>query len=276
LSTQIRRNTFLGLVGCALSLGFASAAFAAPTTLTVVGTVSAVEGSYAGDFLVGQSFTGSFTYDTDENNAGPGSITSPSTVPGHEFSSFYDFLGAAYEVFLSFPAVPGTFDGETVSVVVNDDLPLSADDLNDALPDGTYDWIEILGSTAEGICLEPGGVCAPDEYSPADGEEWTLAIFSDTSWIDDGSLVPDDFPPTYSALIVGIEVDPLGVETGLVFADVVVTQQTAPVLPGIGGPGSVALMGLLMVVGVASQRVLANRLTPARTASQRLRLEAAG
>ncbi len=249
---RFRLNGFVWLLASVVLLGLATTAQSAPTLLTVSGTIDVVEGSYVGDFVAGQPFIGTFIYDTDESNAAPSSITTPSNVPGHEFSSFYDFLGAAYDVVLSFPAIPATFDSETVSVVVNDDLFLAAEDVNGAVSDGLHDWIEILGSTAIGICLEPGGVCEPNEYSPADGEEWTLAIFSDTGWISDGSLVPDDFPSTYTALVVGIEVDVAGVETGLVLADVVVTGPTiisVPTVPGLGVPGALLLGGALSVVG---------------------------
>jgi hypothetical protein len=197
---------------------------AAPETLAVAGTVSVVEGDYVGDFTVGDPYSGSFTYDTDEANASF-AITTPSTVPGHEFSSFYDFTAPVYEAILNFPAIPGTFTSNVMAVVVNDNLTLTTEDTAGAIPAGTYDWIEILGSTTVGACLLPGGECEPDEFSPVDGEEWTLAIFSsDTTWITDGSLIPNNLPGSYTAIIVGAEFDELGEEVGFVLASASVTE----------------------------------------------------
>ena len=118
---------------------------------------------------------------------------------------------------LSIPAIPASFVVGSASVVVNDDLPLTADETNGAVADGSYDWIELLGSTTVDICLQPGGVCEPDEYSPADGEEWTLAIIGDSSWFSDGSVVPDDLPGSFTVVLVGIEFDASGNEIGTVF-----------------------------------------------------------
>ena len=87
-------------------------------------------------------------------------------------------------------------------------------------PTGTYDWIELLGSTMGSVCLIPGGVCAPDEFSPADGEEWTLAIFGDSSWFTDGSVIPDELPASFVSLLVGIDFDPAGKEVGFAFATI--------------------------------------------------------
>ncbi|MGH0030362.1 MAG: hypothetical protein ACQGVC_11260 [Myxococcota bacterium] len=235
----MRRSLFLLF----LSLLLAGAAHAAQKTVRVTGTVTYVEGSYTGDFSVGQAFGGTYVYDTDEAQADPGAITTPSTVPGHEFSSFYEFTGPPYRGRLSFPAIPGTFAVDRVAVVVNDDLALTSDETNGAVPDGTYDWIELLASNTIGICLEPGGVCDPDEFSPADGEEWTVALIGDTSWISDGSLVPDDLPASPTALLVGLEFDAAGNETGVVFGTV---TASAPAVPALGPAAAAALTALLL------------------------------
>jgi hypothetical protein len=203
--------------------------------------VTAVEGSYVGAFAPGQSFSGSFVYDTDEAQADPGAITTPSVVPGHEFTSFYEFPSPPYHTDLSFPEVPGVFNANSTAVVVNNDLALTAEEINGVVSDGIYDWIELLGSTAIGICLEPGGLCAPDEYSPADGEGWTIAIIGDPSWFSDGSVVPDDLPVAPSSLIVGFEFDQNGVETGAVFASVSYSvSDAAPTVPTLGPLGLIA------------------------------------
>jgi hypothetical protein len=247
-----RSATMLLFIAAAICLP--TRVFAEPRTFYVTGTIVDVEGTYAPDFVAGQTFSGSFVHDTDEANAGPGSITTPSTVPGHEFTSFYEFDVAPYGVDLSFPAIPGTFSTSPigtlglVGVVVNDDRPLTADDTGGLLPAGTYDWIEILGSTAIGICLEPGGECAPDEISPADGEEWTFAAFGPTTWISDGSLIPDDLPATPTTLVVGFEFDASGNEVGAIFATASVSL-APPAVPAMGPIGLWLLAGILAVGG---------------------------
>ena len=57
---------------------------------------SLVEGSFVPDFSVGTPFDSTYRYDTDEA-AASSAITTPSTVPGHEFTSFYEFSGALAE-----------------------------------------------------------------------------------------------------------------------------------------------------------------------------------
>lgn len=228
---------------------------AAPRTFLVTGTIVDAEGTYVPAFATGQTFSGTFVHDTDEANAGPGSITTPSTVPGHEFTSFYEFDVAPYGVDLSFPAVPTTFTTSPigtvglVGVVVNDNLPLTAEDTGEFLPAGTYDWIEILGSNALGVCLEPGGECEPEEISPADGEEWTLAIFGDSAWITDGSVIPDDLPVSPTVLVVGFDYDASGNEIGAVFATASFSV-SAPAVPALGPIGIGSLVFLLAASAV--------------------------
>lgn len=243
------RRACTALLALAASLCLSGVASAAPRTFTVTGTVEVVEGTYLTDFSVGDPFSGTFIHDTDEANADPGAITTPSTVPGHEFSSFYEFSGSPYGVSVSFPAIPGSFTGDFAAVVVNDDLLLTSDDTNGAVADGTYDWIEVHGSTAVGICLLPGGSCAPDEFSPADGEEWTVAMIADPNWISDGSLIPDDLPSSHTALLVGIEVDPNGVEVGLVFANATIAVSAGPAPIPVLPFTSTALLASLLLLG---------------------------
>jgi hypothetical protein len=240
-------------------LGLAGGASAAPRSIAADGTVTEVEGSFLDAFTVGDGYSGVFTHDTDESNAGPGSDPTPSAVPGHEYSSFYEFLVPPYGTSLSFPAIPASFEAETVAVVVNDDLALTAEETNGAVSDGTYDWIELLGSNTVSVCLLPGGTCEPDEFSPADGNEWTLAIIADTGWISDGSQIPDTLPVTYTALLVGIEFDVNGNETGVVFGSATVSEGTGPVeVPALGSAAAGALGGLL-ALGALRQR---RRTTP--------------
>lgn len=226
-------------------IGLTAIVQAAPVTLSFTTTIGDVSGSYVGELSIGQTIMGSFTFDIDEANADPGAITVPSVVPGHEFSSFYEFSGAPYDVSLS---VPTSFTNTApVGVVVNDNLTLTADDTGGLLPAGNYDWVEILGSSTTSVCLLPGGVCAADEYSPANGEEWTLALFGDTNWFSDGSVIPDSLPSSYTAILVGFEFDVDGLETGAVFANVgTVNVSSVPVPAAVWlfGSGLIGLFGL--------------------------------
>ncbi|WP_432800216.1 PEP-CTERM sorting domain-containing protein [Poriferisphaera sp. WC338] len=233
-------------VATVLAIGCAMSVKADPVELEVSGTVDLVSGNYVGDVMVGHAINGTFIFDTDEANAAPSSQTTPSNVPGHEFSSFYDFVGAPYGVSLSIPALGGSFNNTgPVGVVVNDDLELTAAETNGMVSDGTYDWIEILGSTTVSICTHPSGTCNQNELVPADGEEWTLAIVtSDTNWITDGSLIPDALPSSYTLFIVGNEFDENGNEVGLVIA-------SASIVPE---PASVALLTSMVGIGVFARR----------------------
>ncbi len=235
--------TSITIVGC-----FASTAHAEPQIIDAFGTLSAVDGSFLDDFAVGTPFDSTYTYDTDEANASS-AITTPSVVPDHEFSSFYEFTGTPYGMFLEFPTVPDQLGLTFVGVVVNDNLTLTAAETNGAVADGMYDWIELLGSTTSDACLLPGGICAPDEFSPVDGVEVTVALISDTSWISDGSLVPDALPPTFTPVFVGIEYDAMGIETGTMFGTPTVVVNEAFDVPSIGPLGLAALVALLLLGG---------------------------
>ncbi len=226
-ATHLRTAARFGVAGSILAFGLASNIHAAPVTIDVSATIVFVEGDYVGEISLGQTLLGSFVFDTDEANSSS-AITTPSTVEGHEFTSFYDFSGDPYAVSWSIPAIPASFDSTApVAVVVNDNLELTADDTAGFGPVGILDWIEILGSTTMGECLleTPPG-CEPDEFSPVSGEEWALGIFAnDADWISDGSVIPDSLPDSDTRLIVGIRFDEFGDETGLVIA----TVSTVPV-----------------------------------------------
>lgn len=220
---------------------FTSIANAAPVTIDITATIQDVSGTYLSSLSASQSLSGTFTYDTDEANASSANTTG-STVPGHEFTSFYDFSGSPYDVRISGSGF--NFDNEApVGVVMNNNLSLSADDTGGILPAGTYDWIEILGSTASDIS-------GPN--TPGNGQEWTLAFFADdANWFTDGSIIPDDMPASYTALLVGIDLDASGDEIGLVFATVdSVTVSSVPV------PAAVWLFasGLIGLAGIAKQK----------------------
>ena len=210
-------------------------------TLEVSGTVGDVSGSYVGGLVPGQEVTAIFVYDTDEALAGPGSQTTPSTEPGHEFSSFYEFASPPYGATVTIPALPATFTSNTAGLVVNDDMFMAGADVNNYVSDGTYDWIEILGSTT---------VDGPTG-NPADGEEWTFAMFANPGWILDGSLIPDDLPPSYTPVMLGAEFDEFENETGLVWVNV----NSVTVIPE---PATTTLMGGALLV------LLARRSAPAR------------
>jgi hypothetical protein len=118
---------------------------------------------------------GAITLDTDEAAASD-SLTTPSVVPGHEFTSFY-------------------------------------------------------------------------EFSPANGEEWTLAIFGDSSWFADGSVIPDELPASFVSLLVGIDFDAAGKEVGFAFATIDTFSTNLPQAEAIGisAPATAGLAGLFLI-----------------------------
>ena len=226
---------------CAVLFTFITvSANAAPVSFNFDFFFTDVSGVYAGDFLVGYNVNGSYVYDTDENNASVADTT-PSTIPGHEYTSRYTFDGASYGADFFIPALS---DGFTqlgkVEVLVNNDLFLTSAETGGFLADGTYDWIEILASTTVDVCPS-GSTCPP--YTPGDGEEWTLAIFGASDWFTDGSVIPDTLPVDYQALLVGLNFNTNGDEVGAAFA-------TVP-LPATAW---LFLSGLLGLVGMARRK----------------------
>lgn len=189
------------------------AADAAIVTFTVSGTINYREGTFS-DLNAGEAMNAVFKYDTDEAQA-TSADTAGSVEPGHEYSSFYDFASPPYGGTVTHVPSDSTFTSNIAGVVVNNNLTNGGADLNDLILSGTYDWIEILGSTT---------VDGPDG-NPADGQEWSLALFTtDTTWITDGTLIPDDLPDSYTAILVGTEFDGSasenGVDVGTVLVDI--------------------------------------------------------
>ena len=208
-----------------------------------------------GQLVTGQPVDTMFVYDTDEAQAGPESQTTPSTNPGHEFTSFYEFSSPPYGAEVDVPSVPFACASSTAALVVDDNLPISGEDVNDSIPDGTYDWIEILGAPT---LAGPTG-------NPADGQEWTLAVFSDTAWIEDGSLIPDNFPDSYTPLMLGIEFDEYENEVGrfrLRRPARPARKQTSGIVPWHYCPAVRAVTAMRM--GVASVFLLSNRIVITR------------
>ena len=197
------------LLSLAFSTAILSSTYATTISIDISGTISSVSGSYAPDLFTGQAVTASFSYNTNEL-AATSADTTPSLDPGHEYTSFYDFESPPYGGTVNIPSISATFTSNSAAVVVNDDLFIDGADLDGALASGTYDWIEILASTT---------VDGTTGY-PADGEEWTLAIFGPTDWITDGSLIPDDLPSSYTAILLGIEFDDFEEEIGIVFVEI--------------------------------------------------------
>lgn len=230
-----------------LALLLISAANAAPLHFTVATTVSDVQGSYVGDVLIGHTITGSFIVDDDTANSGPGSDPNPSVVPGHEYTAFWEFPGASYAAGVFNVDLGGGFD--TVApphLVMNDDLFITSADTGGMVADGTYDWIELNASSTVDYCPEPGGICTDDQYIPADGEEWVLAIFSGTSWFSGGTAIPTSLPGTYTAFLIGIEFDATGNEAGMVLApaDTLSVSATAVPVPAAAWLFGSSLIGL--------------------------------
>ncbi|WP_279247326.1 hypothetical protein [Candidatus Litorirhabdus singularis] len=136
----------------AVTLLSSSYALAAPVQFNVTSTVTIVEGSYVGGVVVGDNINGSFLIDNDSANAGPGSDPGPGTNPGHEYTSFWNFDGAPYGVELIDVQQAAGFSSSTQAVVVNDGMFIDAEETGGLIPTGTYDWLELLGSTTVDYC----------------------------------------------------------------------------------------------------------------------------
>lgn len=219
-------------------------AYAAPIQFSVSTTVSAVEGTYAGDVSAGQTITGTFIVDDNSLNAGPGSDPNPSLVPGHEYTAFWEFPGHLYTASVFNVDLGGGFT--TIApphLVMNDGLAMTAEQTGGIIADGIYDWIELNASSTIDYCPEVAG-CTEEEYIPASGEEWVLAIFSDTSWFSGGEDIPSALPASYTAFIIGIEVDAVGEEIGLVLATADSISVTAVPLPAGAWMFLSALLGM--------------------------------
>ena len=223
-------------------------AHAAPFFVSATATVQSTSGSYA-DLTAGTQIAVDISLNTCESAASSANTT-PSVVPRHEFTSFYEFVTPTYSWAGDLiPATGGGFNADIMGIVVNDNLPLSSADTGGILPDGTYDWTELLGSKAIDVYLVPGGVCAPDEISPADREEWTLAIFGDSDWFTDGSVIPEELAASFISLIVGIEVDEISNEIGFSFATIDTFSSDLPQaqVPALLAPASAGLAGLFLI-----------------------------
>lgn len=241
------------LISLACVLALPGSVLAAPVSYNFDFNFTDVTGSYAGDILVGHQVTGSYVYDTDESAPSlTASDTNPGTIPGHEYTSRYTFTGTNYGANFTIPALGGGFTQlGSVEVLVNNDLFLTAAETGGFLPDGTYDWIEILASTTVDVC-PTGGTCPPDPFTPGspagteDGEEWTLAIFGASDWFTDGSVIPDTLPVDYQALLVGINFNDNGEEIGEAFA-----SASAVPLPAAAW---LFLSGLLAMIGISRRK----------------------
>lgn len=203
-----------------ISLLFSGTALAAPLLFTVSTTVNAVDGVYGGGLFVGDTITGSFLVDNDKDNASPGSDPGPGTNPGHEYTSFWEFSGPSYGVDLLNVQRNARFTSDIEAIVVNDGLNLPSNDVGGQIPTGTYDWIEVLGSTTSDYCpTNIDCVAEPNQVVPANGEEWTLMIVSTDSWFSGGDI-PQKLPIDYTAFLLGFGYDQVGTRVGAVIAPV--------------------------------------------------------
>lgn len=219
----------------------ASATQATPVSFNLDFVFTGVSGNYTTAFATGDSVIGSFVYDTDEANASA-SDTNPGTVPGHQYSSRYTFTGAAYGADFSIPARGvGFTDTGDIEVLVNNDLFLTSAETGGLLADGTYDWIEVLATTAVDVCPS-GQTCPPDSFTPGNGEEWTLAIFGPSDWFTDGSVIPDTLPGSYQTLLVGFTFDSNGDEVAAAFASA--SPVPLPAAIWLFGGGLLGLIGM--------------------------------
>ncbi len=235
-------------VGVALFLAAAVPVSAAPFTVNLTATVVQSFGSYAGDLDPGVGLTADVSLSTTETDAF-NAITTPSTEPGHEFTSFYEFSSPPFSWNGAAPSLGGPgFAADVLGIVVNDNLTISAADTGGLIADGTYDWIELLGSTTVDVC-PTGFTCPPDPFSPGDGEEWTVAIFGGTDWFSDGSVIPDSLPADFTVVLVGVEFNANGEEIGVVLASVDSFETTLPIeeVTAIPAPASAALVGLAIL-----------------------------
>ena len=96
----------------------------------------------------------------------------------------------------------------------------------------------------------------PTYFSPADGEEWTLEIFGDSSWFTDGSVIPDELPASFVSLLVGIDFDAAGKEVGFAFAtiDTFSTNLLQAEAIGISAPATAGLAGLFLIAAARIRR----------------------
>ena len=249
------RKSLIALgVSAAVGMAAASPAQAAPFTVDITATVFISAGSFAGDLVPGTGLVGHTSLTTDES-AAFNAITTPSTVPGHEFTSFYEFSNPPFSWTGTAPTLGGGgFSADTLGIVVNNDLTLTAAETGGLFADGTYDWIELLGSTAVDVC-PPGATCPPDPFTPGDGEEWTLAIVADSTWFTDGSVIPDALPASFTPVLVGNEFDLDGNEIGFVLATVDTFETTLPTAAtSVSAPATATLGGLLFLLGFAGKR----------------------
>ena len=92
--------------------------------------------------------------------------------------------------------------------------------------------------------------------TPADGEEWTLAIFGDSSWFTDGSVIPDELPASFVSLLVGIDIDENGDEVGFVFATVDSFSSNLPQAEAteVSTPATAGLAGLFLIAAARIRR----------------------
>ncbi len=243
-----RPRSTLWAVLC-VSVVLATSAQAAPRALEVSASVAVVEGADFAAFGPGDPIIGTFVYDPDESAAST-AITTPSTVPGHEYSSFYEFPSPPYGGSLDFPAIQSSFASTDFFVVVTDDLSLTADEVGGLVPDGTYDLVELVTADTQDLCGEPGAGCAPGESRPANGQEWTLAILSDPGWFVDGSVIPDDLPPGALTIVVGLAFDAEGNETGAVLASASVQEPVS--VPGLVDGALLALLAVLLGLAICT------------------------
>lgn len=138
---MIRTLKMLGIAAALTGL-MAVPSHAMPFSVSTSATVVTSTSSYAGDLTTGTILQIDIALSADETDAF-NAITTPSVVPGHEFTSFYKFAttdGFSWAGDLV-PLSVGGFNANIMGIVVNHDLTLSSADTGGLLPDDTYDWI---------------------------------------------------------------------------------------------------------------------------------------
>lgn len=229
MSSHSLRSPIPALCLCLLLAATAGARAGEPAetvTLEVTGVVDSASGDFLPDLVPGRQFLGSFTFDLAESYASE-ARPEPGGSGDAAYSSLYSFTGPPYGAELAFPGV-GVISDSQLSVLVHENMAIGALQLGGYLPAGSYDWVDFGFGDVTAYC--PMAQCTEDEYVPADGDLWTLRLFARGDWFTDGSTIPDELPPAYWAIVVGLSFGPTGNLTGVVW--IPVRTLTARVLDG--------------------------------------------
>ena len=248
----------LSLFGAACVVTLASTpVLASPVSIDVSYTIQAIDftstspdisGTFASTFSAGQVIHGTFVYDDDET-------VGSKEVDGSETSYYYTGVTGPYGV--SINSTGGyNFSGNSYGAGLGNDvditLAISTEETNGKLVPGTYDLFDVFGDSTVDLCSVVS-TCSPGEFIPSDGQEWGMNIInSDTSWLSNDGLIPDDLMPTgYTALLIGKEYNAAGVIIGQAVLTIDFNVTSVPVPAAVWLFGS----GLIGLIGVARRKI---------------------